>query len=170
MLTGMRKSLIDQEAAAKCPPVPQDSWLDLDALATVHITSEDSLFPIEDALVDKPDAKPWSGWRASRTGPQTVLIKFDHPVSIRRIHLRIIEAAAPRSQEFAIFASSSENDRREIIRQQFSFSPEGASEEIEDYTVSLAGITALELRIDPDRSHDPTQSQHHASLKSLRLA
>jgi hypothetical protein len=166
----MRKSPIDSEAVAKCPLVPQDSWLDLDALATVHITSEDPLFPIEDALVDKPNAPTWSGWRASRTGPQTVLIKFDHPVSLRRIHLRIVEAASPRSQEFAIFASSGEGDRREIIRQQFSFSPDGASEEIEDYTVSLTGVTALELRIDPDRSHDPSQSQHHASLQSLRLA
>ncbi len=28
----------------------------------------------------------------------------------------------------------------------------------------------LELRIDPDRSHDPAQSQSYASLKSLKLA
>lgn len=170
MLTRMRKSLIDSEAVAKCPPVPQDSWLDLDALATVHITSEDSLFPIEDALVDKPDAKPWSGWRAARNGPQTVLIKFDNPTSLRRIHLHIIEAASPRSQEFAIFASSGAGDHREVVRQQFNFNPNGASEEIEDFSVDLHDVTALELRIDPDRSHDPTQSQHQASLKSLRLA
>jgi hypothetical protein len=166
----MRKSLIDSESVAKCPPVPQDSWLDLDALATVHITSEDPLFPIEDALVDKPGAPTWSGWRAARTGPQVIHIHFDAPVSLRRIHLRIVEAAAPRSQEFAIFASSGEGDHREIIRQQFNFNPGGASDENEDYSVSLSGNSALELRIDPDRSHDPAQSQHHASLKSLRLA
>jgi len=28
---------------------------------------------------------------------------------------------------------------------------------------------ALELKIDPDRSHDPKMSQHYASLQSLRL-
>ncbi|WP_263375557.1 hypothetical protein [Granulicella aggregans] len=162
--------MIDSEALAKCPPVPQDSWLDLDALATVHITSEDSLFPIEAALVDKPNAPTWSGWRAARNGPQVVLIKFDHPVSIRRIHLRIVEAASPRSQEFAIYASSSAGDHREVVRQQFNFDPNGASEEIEDFTVDLHDVTVLELRIDPDRAHDPAQSQHCASLKSLRLA
>jgi hypothetical protein len=170
MLTGMRKSLIDQEAVAKCPPVPQDSWLDLDALATVQISSEDSLFPIEDALVDKPNAPTWSGWRASRTGPQTVLIKFDNPTSLRRIHLRILEAASPRSQELAIFAHYSTGDRHEVVRQQFNFNPETASEEIEDFTVDLHDVAALELRIDPDRAHAPTQSLHQASLKSLRLA
>ena len=33
-----------------------------------------------------------------------------------------------------------------------------------------AGVTVVELRIDPDRSHDPKQSQNYASLQSLKLA
>jgi len=36
--------------------------------------------------------------------------------------------------------------------------------------VNLSGITTLELRIDPDRSHDPKASQQYASLQSLKLA
>jgi hypothetical protein len=56
------------------------------------------------------------------------------------------------------------------VRQQWSFSPHGSTEEIEDYTVNLSGITTLEVRIDPDRSHDPKQSQNYASLQSLKLA
>jgi hypothetical protein len=34
----------------------------------------------------------------------------------------------------------------------------------------LHGVTTLELRIDPDRSHDPKLSQSYASLQSMRLA
>jgi hypothetical protein len=56
------------------------------------------------------------------------------------------------------------------VRQQWSFSPNGSTEEIEDYAMSLNGITTLEVRIDPDRSHDPKQSQNYASLQSLKLA
>jgi hypothetical protein len=59
---------------------------------------------------------------------------------------------------------------KEVVRQQWSFSPYGSTEEIEDYTVNLSGITTLEVRIDPDRSHDPKQSQAYASLQSLKLA
>ena len=59
---------------------------------------------------------------------------------------------------------------REVVRQQFTFSPGGSTEETEDFTVSLDGVTVMELKIDPDRSHDPKQSQSYASLQSLRLA
>ena len=38
----------------------------------------------------------------------------------------------------------------EVVRQQWNFSPHGTTEEIEDYTVDLSGVTVLELRIDPD--------------------
>ena len=57
-----------------------------------------------------------------------------------------------------------------MVRQQWNFSPHGTTEEIEDYTLDLSGMTTLELRIDPDRSHDPKQSQNYASLQSLKLA
>jgi hypothetical protein len=57
-----------------------------------------------------------------------------------------------------------------VARQQWNFSPNGATEELEDYKVDLHGVTSLELRIDPDRSHDPKQSRHVATLESLKLA
>ena len=41
---------------------------------------------------------------------------------------------------------------REILRQQYSFSPTGATREVEDYAVNLQGVTVLELRILPDIS------------------
>jgi hypothetical protein len=58
---------------------------------------------------------------------------------------------------------------REIRRQQFTFSPGGATEELEDFAVELNEVTGIQLKIDPDRAHDPRQSKSHATLTRLRL-
>lgn len=162
----MRKSLIEESSPGNTASTPHGNWLDIDSLATVQITSEDPHFPIDHALKGEPSI----GWRASGKGPQVIRLHFDSPTAIRRIHLHFVEREAERSQEIAIYAASGGGGLREVVRQQFTFSPGGATEEIEDYTVDLSGVTALELRIDPDRAHDPTHSQHFAGLQSLRLA
>ena len=159
----MRKSIISPSAAAAVPT--NEQWRELERIARVEISSEDELFPIEHAL----GRKGTTGWRAAGTGPQVIRLHFDEPLNIKRLHLHFVERAAERSQEFAVYAGSG-TDVKEVVRQQWAFSPHGSTDEIEDYTVSLSGITTLEIRIDPDRSHDPKQSQHYASLQSLKLA
>jgi hypothetical protein len=159
----MRKSIVTPSPAAATPI--RDLWRDLERIARVEITSEDPTFPIEHAL----GKTATTGWRASETGPQTIRMHFDEPLTIRRIQLHFIDKSAERSQEFAVYAGSG-TELREVVRQQFTFSPGGATEEIEDYPVSINGVTVLELKIDPDRSHDPKLSQNFASLQSLRLA
>jgi hypothetical protein len=141
-----------------------DTWLDLEAIADVQITSEDAAFPIENAL-----GSPTTGWRAATTGPQVIRLVFHTPQTIRRIQLHIVDQESERSQELSLTATL-EDGPREVVRQQWNFSPNGTTEELEDYRVELNGVTALELKIDPDRSHDPRQSRHVASLKRLRLA
>jgi hypothetical protein len=131
----------------------------------VEISSEDEQFPIEHAL----GKKETTGWRAAGTGPQLIRLHFDEPLNIKRLQLHFVDRAAERSQEFAVYAGAG-SELKEVVRQQWSFSPYGSTEEIEDYTVNLSGVTTLELRIDPDRSHDPKQSQNYASLQSLKLA
>ena len=159
----MRKSIVSPSAVAATPI--SDLWRDLERIARVEISSEDQQFPIEHAL----GKKGTTGWRASAPGPQLIRLHFDEPLTIKRLHVHFVDPTAERSQEFAIFAGSG-SELKEVVRQQWSFSPNGATEEIEDYTVNLSGITTLELRIDPDRSHDPKQSQAYASLQSLKLA
>jgi hypothetical protein len=159
----MRKSILASTGVAA--DSSHADWLDLEKIAQVEISSEDASLPIEHAL----GKAATTGWRAAGTGPQVIRLKFDTPQPIRRIHLHFVDQAAERSQEFAVFAGSGA-ELREVVRQQWSFSPHGSTEEIEDYNVTLDGVTTLELRIDPDRSHDPKQSQNYASLQSLRLA
>ncbi len=159
----MLKSIVSTSAVTQTPI--SDLWRDLERIARVEISSEDEQFPIEQAL----GKKATTGWRASTTGPQLIRLHFDEPLNIKRLQLHFVDKAAERSQEFAVFAGSGA-ELKEVVRQQWSFSPQGSTEEIEDYTVNLSGITTLEVRIDPDRSHDPKQSQHYASLLSLKLA
>ena len=52
------------------------------------------------------------------------------------------------------------------MRQQWNFSPQGTTREVEDYNVGLSDVTALELEIVPDQG----RGEAHASLEQLRLA
>jgi hypothetical protein len=158
----LRKITISQDEG-KVPGPGQ--WLDLEKIAVAEISSEDPDFPIEHALGEAVT----TGWRAAGPGPQRIRLLFDQPQSLRRIQLHFVDRTSERSQEFALMAMVGD-ELREVVRQQWNFSPQGTTEEIEDYNVELNGVTALELRIDPDRSHDPKQSRHVASLQQLRLA
>jgi hypothetical protein len=142
-----------------------EQWLDIEEIAVAEISSEDPKFPIDNALKKSGTA----GWRAGGTGPQRIRLLFDEPQTIRRIQLHFVERESERSQEFWLLALVGD-ELREVARQQWNFSPHGATEELEDYRVELDGVKALDLRIDPDRSHDPKQSRHVASLERLRLA
>jgi len=58
-----------------------------------------------------------------------------------------------RTQEFALRCSSNdETSHREIVRQQYNFSPPDTTTEREDYSVDLDSVTNLELLIIPDIS------------------
>jgi len=138
-------------------------WLDLERLAQVEITSEDIGYPIESALIPGTS----SGWRAAQPGEQTIRLLFDGPLRLKRIHLVFHEGERERTQEFVLrWSSDGGQSYREIVRQQYNFSPPEAVHEVEDYDVDLEGVTALELRIVPDISGGSTR----ASLAQLRVA
>jgi hypothetical protein len=157
----MRKRIIEQGAHYASPP--NQPWLNVERLAEVEVTSEDAAHPIEAALLPGAD----SGWRAAQPGRQTVRLIFDQPQSIRRMRLLFEENERERSQEFVLrWSTDGGQSYREIVRQQYNFSPPGTTREWEDYTVKLDGLTTLELSIIPDISGLPA----HASLSELRLA
>ncbi|MGB5338695.1 MAG: hypothetical protein WBO06_06335 [Gammaproteobacteria bacterium] len=138
-------------------------WLDLEHLVEVELTSEDVEHPIESALV----AKTGSGWRAQQPGKQTIRLRFDKPHRIRRIHLVFLEDERQRTQEFVLrWSPGGAASSREIVRQQFNFSPPDNCREIEDYVVDLDGLTLLELDLIPDISG----GEMRATLAELRLA
>jgi len=142
---------------------PPESWLAVESLAQVELTSEDPAHPIEAAFSLGGD----SGWRASEPGTQSIRLIFNQPQPLRRIRLHFVEPAVERTQEFSLrWSSDGGRSFRELVRQQYTFSPGGATSEIEDLEVDLAAVTALELTIIPDQG----RGQAQASLAEWRLA
>ena len=156
----MRKRIINPLPQS---PLPEgEAWLELEEIAQVEITSEDSSHPAEGALLPGSE----SGWRAAYPGEQTLRLVFDKPMRIRRIRLVFIETERERIQEFVLRWSPDEGQSfREIVRQQWNFSPPHTTRELEDYQVELTGVTTLELSIMPDKSG----GEARASLSQLRL-
>jgi len=157
----MRKRLIK--------PIPQagthrdEGWMDLDREAVVEVTSEEKEYPVEAALV----AGEMRGWRAADSGTQTIRLIFDKPQRLTRIALVFEETDIERTQEFVLrWSGDGGRSFREIVRQQWNFSPPNAIREVEEYQVGLSDVTALELVIVPDINRGSAR----ASLKSLRLS
>jgi hypothetical protein len=126
-------------------------WMDLSEIATVEVTSEDPAFPIESVF--SANASP--GWRASQKGEQQIRLIFDQALAVHRIQLHFLEPTRDRLQEFTIRWSAAEGGQpKEIVRQQWNFSPAGSTSELEDYEVNLDGVSALELVIKPDLTHN----------------
>jgi hypothetical protein len=124
----------------------QEEWLDLETYASVEVTSEDPAFPIESAF----GGGEGPGWRAASHGMQVIRLILDKPRSIRRIRLAFIETAHARTQEFTLRWSGAGGPMTEIVRQQWTFSPQGATSEIEDYQVILDDVSIVELTLKPD--------------------
>jgi hypothetical protein len=142
---------------------PDQGWLNVEAIVEVEVTSEDVAHPIESALL--PGGA--SGWRAAGPGKQTIRLLFAHPQRLRRIWLQFVETSADRTQEYVLrWSPDGGQSFREIVRQQWNFSPQGATSETEDHLVELPAVTVLELSIIPDTSGGTAV----ASLARLRLA
>jgi hypothetical protein len=132
-------------------------------LVQVELTSEDAEHPIKSALI----MNTGSGWRAQQPGKQTIRLLFDKPHRIGRIQLAFQEDERQRTWEFVLrWSPNGGTSYREIVRQQYNFSPPGITREIEDYVVDLDGLTMLELSIIPELSGGGVR----ASLAQLRLA
>lgn len=172
----MRKQVVGA-ARTEAKDADGQSWLDLEAVASVELTSENPDFPIEDALTGHHGAKQAGrehacrGWSAGAVGPQTITLRFDRPQNIHKVRIRFTETETERSQEFLLRCFTGAGgpgasvEAREIVRQQWTFSPSGSTEETEEYPVNLASVTAIELTIDPDRGRNGVR----ATLAELRV-
>lgn len=157
----MRKRIIPPEQATEHP---DDDWLSLDELAEIELTSESPAHPIENALLPGRAA----GWRAAAPGKQTIRLVFKEPQRLRRIRLEFHEPDTERTQEYVVrWSPDGGQSFRDVVRQQWHFSPRGAAVETEDYRCDLAGVTVLELSIVPDTT---SGGNAVASLARLRVA
>lgn len=157
----MRKRLIEETKENRLSIAPT-GWLKVEELAEVEISSEDAQHPIESALLTGGN-----GWRAADPGQQTIRLLFAQPQQLRRIRVRFVETAVQRTQEYLLrWSGEAGQSFREIVRQQWNFSPEGSVTQTEEHRVDLSGVTVLELIITPDIGNEHAV----ASLAELRIA
>ena len=113
----------------------------------VEVTSERKDYPIESALI----AGESKGWRASEQGTHVIRLIFDRPQILKRISLVFEEKETSLTQEFVLrWSSEREGELREIVRQQWNFTPPHTTTEVEEYRVELSAVAVLELTITPD--------------------
>jgi len=145
----MRKRIIGSTLAEGETGPRSDTWLDLEQIVTVEASSEDPRFPIEAAFQSDDNR----GWRADQNGEQRLRIIFDEPTPLHRVQLHFEGNEVERTQEFTIRWSPAQGGpTREVVRQQWTFSPGGSTREVEHYDVNLEGVAVLELFIRPDLS------------------
>ena len=157
----MRKRLIS--VAPETVRSPGESRLNVEQTAIIEYTSEAKDHPVESAFIS---GQPL-GWRAAAPGTQTIRLVFDQPQRLKHISLVFEENETTRTQEFVLRWSPDRGiSSKEIVRQQWNFSPPETKREVEEYQVELSNVTVLELIIVPNISGGAA----HASLKSMRLS
>ena len=158
----LRKQIIGKPQQ---PSAPTPGEIDIAAVATVLVTSEDPGHPIDHAF-DEHRGPGGTRWIAGEPGEQTLILAFDAPQAIRRVILEVEEPEVARTQELQLAASTDGGQTyRELLRQEFNFSPQGSTFEREDWAVQAEGVTHLRLVIKPDKGGTPCR----ATITSLAL-
>ena len=95
-----------------------------------------------------------------------MILAFDSPQAIRRVALEVEEPEEDRTQELQL-AISTDGGRtyRELLRQEYNFSPPGTTFEREDWAVETDAVTHLRFVIKPDKGSKPCR----ATITSLMV-
>ena len=138
---------------------------DIASIATVLVTSEDPDHPI-DHVFDGQRGPGASRWIAAQPGEQTLILAFDAPQMIRKVLVEIEEPNISRTQEMDVSVSSDGGQTyRELVRQEYTFSPPGTSLEREEWSINADGVSHLRLRIKPEKGGKACR----ATLSTLAL-
>jgi hypothetical protein len=128
-------------------PPPNEDWLNVEELTEVAITSEDPAQPNESALLPGEV----SGWRAA--GLESRRSGVYSPIRNGCGGSGLASWSPVLSAPKSIFCAGGQAFR-EIVRQQWNFSPLGAASETDDYHIELPGVPVHELNIIPDIGGD----------------
>jgi hypothetical protein len=160
--TMLRKLIIKRELAT---PGSNTGEIDITEVARVLVTSEAPEHPI-DLAFDHQRELGGTCWIAGEMGEQSVLLAFDAPQTINQIILEVEEPEVARTQDLHLsFSCDGGRTYRELLRQQFNFSPPGTTFERENWAVSAQSVTHLRVVIKPDKRDKPCR----ATLTSLVL-
>jgi hypothetical protein len=158
----LRKHLLTDHPAER---VAEPGEKDIAALATVWMTSEAVDYPIDNAF-DSHRGPGGSRWVAGEPGPQSLVLAFDTPQTLRVLRLEVEERDVSRTQELYVAISRDEGRTYQtLLRQEYTFSPPGTTFEREEWAIPAEGVTHLQLVITPDKGGAP----YYATLTTLAL-
>jgi F5/8 type C domain len=139
--------------------------VDIAGCATIAYSSEDPAHPIEHLLDGRsgPGARRWISARPDVV--DNIVVEFDRPQTISRLVYEVEEAERERTQEVRVDVSEDGGRTyRQILVQEYTFSPRGATYQREHQRLNLQQITHLRVTIVPNKNGSGT-----ATLTSLRL-
>ena len=161
--TGVRKRQLGQDSGTDNTGYPRE--LDLAACAVVAFSSEDAGHPIDHMLdgAEGPGATRWLSARPDHT--EQIHLEFDGPQKISRLIFEVEETECQRTQEIRVEVSTDGGASfRQILVQEYTFSPGGATFQHEDLRFEIDGATHLRLTVVPNKN-----GSGPASMTSLRL-
>jgi hypothetical protein len=158
----VRKQILTTHPITSVRPAAEK---DIAALARALVTSEDPDHPI-DYVFDHQRGPGGSRWIAEQSGEQTLILAFDSPQTIRKVLVEVEEPDVSRTQELDVSVSDDGGQTyRELVRQEYNFSPPGTTLEHEEWPIRAEGVSHLRLRINPDKGGKPCR----ATLTMLAL-
>ena len=134
-------------------------------IASVLVSSEDPSSPIDYAF-DNHSGPGGTRWVAGEVGEQTIILAFDQPQRVQKVGLEIEEPEMSRTQELSLaFSRDGGHTYREVLRQEYNFSPPHTTFERESWAMPVENMTHLRLTIKPDKGNRPSR----ATVTSLTL-
>jgi F5/8 type C domain len=158
----IRKRLLED---ARLLPTISSAELNVAAGATIAYSSEEPAHPV-DSMFDGRDGRGGTFWESARENTaETLLIELDQRQSISRLIFEAEERQLERTQEVRVEVScDGGNSFRQLLVQEFVFSPGGATFQREDLRVGVEGASHLRLTVVPNKN-----GSGKAKLTSLRL-
>jgi hypothetical protein len=131
-------------------PVPTDT-LDVAALASVEVTSEQELYPV-DHLFDGRNGPGGSCWVASSAGAQIIVLRFSRPIALLGTVVVESEERSDRMVQGLELSGWSEHTQRpfEHPPRKLEYSPYGASFHRASWDVAERDVSHLRLRVTPE--------------------
>jgi hypothetical protein len=158
----VRKRLLPQGGAN---PTAFAGEIDIASHAVLAYTSDDPYHPIEN-LIDGHYGRSGTFWAGAKPNTtESIVVEFDQPQSVSCLIYEVEECSCERTQEVRVEVSSDgARTYRQVLVQEYTFSPAGATFQREEQRLNLPPITHLRLTVVPDKhGYGP------AKLNSLRL-
>src|SRR5579864_8020523 len=161
-ISRMRKRLMSEQVS-KCADSPGE--IDIASLATFRYSSEHPDYPL-DHLIDAHCGRGGTRWASARPNTtERIELVFEPAQQISHLVYEVEEERVERTQEVRIEISTDHGlNYRQVLAQDYTFSPEGATFQHEEIDLEVRPITNLKLTIVPNKGGSGV-----ATLTSLRV-